>query len=80
MSRKTKTPPPIYERITDVAGRRAYGADVGRTRRRARIAFVGAGQHALSNLYPCIPRIDLIDLAAVCDLEAPRALEFLHAA
>ena len=40
---------------------------------RARIAFVGAGNHSTQSLYPCIAHIPEFDLVAVCDLDADRA-------
>jgi myo-inositol 2-dehydrogenase / D-chiro-inositol 1-dehydrogenase len=39
----------------------------------ARIAFVGAGNHATQSLYPNIAHIPEFDLVAVCDLSAERA-------
>lgn len=39
----------------------------------ARIAFVGAGNHATQSLYPNIPLIPEFELVAVCDLDAARA-------
>ena len=42
----------------------------------ARIAFVGAGNHATQSLYPNIPQIPAFDLAAVCDRVAERAEYF----
>jgi len=39
----------------------------------ARIAFVGAGNHATESLYPNIPLIPEFQLAAVCDLDAAKA-------
>ncbi len=41
----------------------------------ARIAFVGAGNHATESLYPNIAHIPEFDLAAVCDL-APEKAEY----
>jgi len=42
-------------------------------RRAARIAFVGAGNHATQSLYPNISHIPEFDLVAVCDLVAEKA-------
>lgn len=39
----------------------------------ARIAFVGAGEHATESLYPNIAHIPEFDLVAVCDLDPGRA-------
>lgn len=39
----------------------------------ARIAFVGAGNHSTTSLYPNIAQIPQFDLVAVCDLDAQRA-------
>lgn len=39
----------------------------------ARIAFVGAGNHATESLYPNIPQIPEFDLVAVCDLVPEKA-------
>jgi myo-inositol 2-dehydrogenase/D-chiro-inositol 1-dehydrogenase len=39
----------------------------------ARIAFVGAGNHATQSLYPNLPQIPDFELAAVCDRVAERA-------
>lgn len=39
----------------------------------ARIAFVGAGNHATESLYPNIAHIPEFDLTAVCDLDQNRA-------
>ncbi len=39
----------------------------------ARIAFVGAGNHATESLYPNIAHIPEFDLVAVCDLDENRA-------
>ena len=39
----------------------------------ARIAFVGAGNHATQSLYPNIAHIPEFDLVAVCDTQADRA-------
>ena len=45
---------------------------------KARIAFVGAGQHATGSLYPNIPMIPEFDLVAVCDLEEAKAVRTAH--
>jgi len=39
----------------------------------ARIAFVGAGNHATQSLYPNIAHLPEFDLIAVCDLDAEKA-------
>jgi myo-inositol 2-dehydrogenase/D-chiro-inositol 1-dehydrogenase len=39
----------------------------------ARLAFVGAGNHATQSLYPNIAHLPEFDLAAVCDLDAEKA-------
>ena len=39
----------------------------------ARIAFVGAGNHSTTSLYPCITQIPEFMLAAVCDIDAEKA-------
>jgi len=39
----------------------------------ARIAFIGAGNHATQSLYPNIAHLPEFDLVAVCDLDAGRA-------
>ncbi len=39
----------------------------------ARIAFVGAGEHATESLYPNIPQIPAFRLVAVCDLDGEKA-------
>ncbi|MBI2298882.1 MAG: Gfo/Idh/MocA family oxidoreductase, partial [Armatimonadetes bacterium] len=44
----------------------------------ARIAFVGAGNHATESLYPNIPTIPEFELVAVCDLRGERAAHFAH--
>ena len=41
----------------------------------ARIAFVGAGNHATQSLYPNIPMIPEFELVAVCDLVGDKARE-----
>ena len=41
--------------------------------RQARIAFVGAGEHATGSLYPNIAQIPEFDLVAVCDVVEARA-------
>lgn len=41
----------------------------------ARIAFIGAGNHATQSLYPNIPLIPEFELVAVCDLDAIKAEE-----
>lgn len=43
------------------------------TEKQARIAFVGAGNHATESLYPNIAHIPEFDLVAVCDLVEARA-------
>jgi len=40
---------------------------------RARIAFVGAGNHSTASLYPNIAQIPEFDLACVCDLDEDKA-------
>jgi myo-inositol 2-dehydrogenase/D-chiro-inositol 1-dehydrogenase len=45
------------------------------TPHRARIGFVGAGNHATQALYPNLPLIRECQLAAVCDLRSDRAEE-----
>ncbi len=44
----------------------------------ARIAFVGAGNHATESLYPNIPLIPEFDLVAVCDLVEEKARYQAH--
>ena len=39
----------------------------------ARIAFIGAGNHATQSLYPNIAHLPEFDLVAVCDLDAEKA-------
>lgn len=39
----------------------------------ARIAFIGAGNHATESLYPNLPLIPEFELVAVCDLDATKA-------
>ena len=39
----------------------------------ARIAFIGAGNHATQSLYPNIPMIPEFELVAVCDLDVTKA-------
>jgi len=39
----------------------------------AKIAFVGAGNHATASLYPNIPLIPEFELIAVCDLVEEKA-------
>ncbi len=39
----------------------------------ARIAFIGAGNHATESLYPNIPMIPEFELVAVCDIDPPKA-------
>jgi myo-inositol 2-dehydrogenase/D-chiro-inositol 1-dehydrogenase len=41
--------------------------------RAAKIAFIGAGNHATQSLYPNIPMIPEFELAAVCDLDPAKA-------
>ena len=41
--------------------------------RQARLAFIGAGAFATSQIYPAIPLIPRIDLVAVCDLDRDKA-------
>jgi myo-inositol 2-dehydrogenase/D-chiro-inositol 1-dehydrogenase len=41
--------------------------------RAARIAFIGAGNHATQSLYPNLAHIPEFDLVAVCDLDAEKA-------
>lgn len=43
------------------------------TRKTARIAFIGAGNHATESLYPNIPMIPEFELVAVCDIDSPKA-------
>jgi predicted dehydrogenase len=42
-------------------------------RKTARIAFIGAGNHATQSLYPNIPLIPEFELVAVCDLDTEKA-------
>jgi myo-inositol 2-dehydrogenase/D-chiro-inositol 1-dehydrogenase len=44
----------------------------------ARIAFIGAGNHATQSLYPNIPMIPEFDLVAVCDLDENKARATAH--
>jgi predicted dehydrogenase len=40
-----------------------------------RVAFIGAGHHAVWTLYPCLQFFPQLDLRAVCDLDATKAAE-----
>ena len=50
-----------------------HGGALVVTGRAARIAFVGAGNHATESLYPNIPLLPEFDLVAVCDLVEEKA-------
>ncbi len=55
------------------AARRLASRVLGRPdERRLRLAFVGCGEHATTNLYPCLPQLP-VELVAVCARRQERA-------
>jgi myo-inositol 2-dehydrogenase/D-chiro-inositol 1-dehydrogenase len=46
---------------------------MSQNKKSARIAFVGAGNHATQSLYPNIPMIPEFELVAVCDIDPEKA-------
>lgn len=53
---------PVRQLLKQVRSRVSGGA---RVEKRLRVGFVGTGQHARTNLYPCLPLVP-VDLMAVC--------------
>jgi predicted dehydrogenase len=45
---------------------------------KARIAFIGAGNHSTESLYPNIPMIPEFELVAVCDIDPAKAQRTAH--